>query len=92
MIKSFKHKGLKHCFTEGDARLLNAGQVPRIEALLGLLNASDSVEGMNVTGAHLHELKGDRKGVWSVMVSGNWRMTFRFQEGHAYDVNLEDYH
>jgi proteic killer suppression protein len=45
-----------------------------------------------VPGLRLHELKGARKGIWSVTISGNWRMTFSFRDGDAYDVDLEDYH
>ena len=40
----------------------------------------------------LHPLKGNRKGVWAVTVRANWRVTFRFEGGDAYDVDLEDYH
>ena len=47
---------------------------------------------MDVHEYKLHELKGDRKGVWSVTVRANWRITFRFEDGYALDVNLEDYH
>jgi len=47
---------------------------------------------MNVAGLRLHELKGVRRGTWSVAVSGNWRITFSFREGDAFDVDLEDYH
>jgi len=47
---------------------------------------------MNLPGLHLHQLKGERKGTWSVRVSGNWRITFEFEGSHAVDVNLEDYH
>lgn len=47
---------------------------------------------MNAPSLKLHPLKGNRKGIWSVWVSGNWRITFRFEKGDAYDVKLEDYH
>ncbi|MGH8602978.1 MAG: type II toxin-antitoxin system RelE/ParE family toxin [Gammaproteobacteria bacterium] len=47
---------------------------------------------MGLPGFRLHPLKGDLKGLWSVSVSGNWRIIFRFEEGHAYDVDLVDYH
>lgn len=47
---------------------------------------------MNLPGWKLHQLKGLRKGTWVVSVSGNWRITFRFEGGDAYDVDLEDYH
>ncbi|VAW93550.1 Toxin HigB, partial [hydrothermal vent metagenome] len=43
-------------------------------------------------GYRFHELTGKRKGTYSVTVSGNWRITFAFRQGNAYDVNLEDYH
>ncbi len=39
-----------------------------------------------------YALKGDRAGTWSVLVSGNWRVTFRFEGEDAFDVDLEDYH
>ncbi|NOX43426.1 MAG: plasmid maintenance system killer protein [Gammaproteobacteria bacterium] len=47
---------------------------------------------MNVPGFGLHQLKGKRKGVWSIKVSGNWRLTFMFEDGNVYIVNYEDYH
>ena len=43
-------------------------------------------------GFRLHPLKGDRAGQWSVRVSGNWRVVFRFEDGEAVDVDLVDYH
>jgi len=47
---------------------------------------------MNLPGYGLHRLSGNRQDTYSVTVSGNWRITFRFEEGKAFDVNLEDYH
>jgi len=47
---------------------------------------------MNLPGLQLHELRGNRKGTWSVKVSGNWRVTFTFVEKNATDVDYEDYH
>jgi AraC-like DNA-binding protein len=47
---------------------------------------------MNYPGSKLHELKGKSKGTWSVKLSGNWRITFQFKEGHAYVVDYTDYH
>ena len=47
---------------------------------------------MDLPGLRLHELTGSRKGTWSVTVSGNWRVTFRFEGGDAEIVNYEDYH
>ncbi|MBD2560364.1 type II toxin-antitoxin system RelE/ParE family toxin [Nostoc linckia FACHB-391] len=47
---------------------------------------------MRYPGSRLHQLKGDRKNEWSVKVSGNWRVTFQFEDGNAYVVDYEDYH
>ena len=47
---------------------------------------------MNLPGLRLRPLKGDRAGQWSVSVSGNWRIVFRFADGEVVDVNLVDYH
>jgi proteic killer suppression protein len=47
---------------------------------------------MALPGLNLHELAGNRRGTWSVRVSGNWRITFRFEGEHATDVEYEDYH
>lgn len=60
--------------------------------MLARLNASVNPQDMNLPGLYLHELTGNRKGTWSVRVSGNWRITFRFEGPDAYDVDLEDYH
>jgi proteic killer suppression protein len=60
--------------------------------MLDRLDASVQIEDMALPGYALHSLSGDKKGFWSVKVSGNWRLTFRFVDGDAYDVNLEDYH
>ena len=48
--------------------------------------------GGDAPGFRLHPLKGDRTGEWSVRVSGNWRVVFRFEDGEAVDVDLVDYH
>ncbi len=92
MIKSFKHRGLKSFHERSDRKLLDAKQVKRIKRLLDVLDIVENVEGLNFLGNDLHQLKGNRKDTWSVGVSGNWRLTFRFDNGDAYDVNLEDYH
>lgn len=47
---------------------------------------------MNLPGFRLHELKGSGRGQWAVSVSGNWRVTFRFEDGSAIDVDYLDYH
>lgn len=86
------HKALERYYFYGDKRGLNARHVPRIGRILDRLNAALSVADMNLPGYRLHRLSGNRQDTYSVEVSGNWRITFRFEEGKAFNVNLEDYH
>jgi proteic killer suppression protein len=57
-----------------------------------VLAAAQELRDIDAHGFDLHALKGDREGQWSISVSGNWRITFRFANGEAFDINLEDYH
>jgi proteic killer suppression protein len=92
MIKSFKHKGLREFFINNRTKLLQANHVERISRLLDRLDASRLIQDMDLPGFDLHQLHGQRKNTWSVKVSGNWRITFKFSDEEAIDVNLEDYH
>ena len=60
--------------------------------LLAALDTASVISDMDVPGFYLHPLKGARKKKWAVSVSGNWRMTFEFEDGNAYSLNYEDYH
>lgn len=66
--------------------------VDRIRAILARLHQAEAIEDMDIHSYRLHSLRGDRKGEWSVTVRANWRITFRFEEGYALDVDLVDYH
>ena len=92
MIKNFKHKGLEQFFTKDNKKLLDAKDLPKIERILDRLDTAAVAHDMNIPGWNFHELKGNRKGVWSVAVRKNWKITFCFENGGAHDVNLEDYH
>ena len=92
MIRSFKHRGLKEVFETGRSKLVAPDLQKKVERRLDALDAASVPSGMNFPGWRLHELKGNRKGTWSVDVSGNWRITFKLQNGDAYDVDLEDTH
>jgi proteic killer suppression protein len=92
VIESFKHKALKQLFTEDDGRKLPAAQRDKIARILARLNEAVTVQDMDLPGYRLHSLKGDLAGFWSVSVSGNRRIIFRFENGSAYDVDLIDYH
>ena len=92
MIESFKHKGLRSLFEQDDGRSVRAGQADRLRLTLSALDQAGEVQDMNQPAFRLHPLKAARKGVWAVTVRANWRVTFRFERGDAYDVDLEDYH
>ena len=92
MVVSFTHKGLRNLFEQDDARKVKADQVDRLRLILSALDQANGVQDMNQPTFRLHRLKGNRKGVWAVTVRANWRVTFRFERGDAYDVDLEDYH
>ena len=92
MIKSFRHKGLKRFFEKGKTSGIQSEHVGRVRRILALLETSSSIKDMDLPGLNLHELKGDRKGTWSVKVSGNRRVTFKFVDGDVHAVDYEDYH
>lgn len=92
MIKSFRHKGLERFFRKGDPRGIQTQHASRVDRILGLLDEAGSPEQLNIPGLFLHPLKGERKGEWAMTVSGNWRITFRFDGEDVIVVNLEDYH
>lgn len=92
MIRSFKHKGLERFYRTGSTAGIQAVHARRIRLILTNLDQAHSPADMDLPGLRLHELKGTRKGIWSVMVNGNWRITFRFDERDAEIVNYEDYH
>ncbi len=92
MIQGFKHKSLEHFFKTVKKSGIQARQVNRLQLILGRLNASTSPGDMDLPRLYLHQLTGDKKEIWSVRVSGNWRVTFQFNGGHAEVVDYEDYH
>ena len=88
----FVHRGLRRFYERDEARALRYEHVERIHAILTVLRYADSPLDMDRPGWRLHALRGNMRGMWSVRVSGNWRIVFRFQDGEAVDINLIDYH
>ena len=91
-VRSFGHKGLEKFYKKGSKAGIQARHATQIRLILAQLNQAKTVEDMNIPSLNLHQLKGARKGIWSVTVQANWRITFRFQDGDADVVNYEDYH
>ena len=92
MIKHFKHKGLSRFFVKGDSSKIHTQHVAKLARILDRLDASLSPRDMNLPGYRLHSLSGKGKGMWSVRVSGNWRVTFKFEGHDVIQVDYHDYH
>ena len=92
MITRFRHKGLRALFESGSARGIQPSHAERLRLILARLNASQSPQDVNLPGLGLHKLRGGRAGHFAVSVSGNWRVTFRFDGQDAVDVDYLDYH
>lgn len=92
MIRTLRHRGLKRLYEHGDVSRLRADQVNRIADVLAHLDQATKPAELDLPGYRLHPLKDDLKGFWSVTISGNYRIIFRFREGDAFDVDSVDYH
>ncbi len=92
MIRTFKHRGLKRLYERGDQGKVSTEHLELIEDILAFLVIAEKPQDLAKPGYNLHPLKGNFKGFWSVKVSGNWRIIFRFKNGDAFDVDLIDYH
>ena len=87
-----RHKGLRALHARDDRGRVPAALAPRLRRILFRLQEATGPGSADAPGFRLHPLKGDRAGQWSVRVSGNWRVVFRFENAEAVDVDLIDYH
>lgn len=94
MIRNIRHKGLRRLYERDDCSRVPAAFADRLRDILAHLDVAQLPEDMDQLGYRLHRLSGDRREYWSVTVSRNWRVTFRFTEdgGDVADVEFEDYH
>ena len=92
MIRSFRHKGLEAFYAAGSLAGIQAQHAKRLRMLLAALDTAQTIGDMDIPGFRLHPLQGTEKGRWSIRVNANWRLTFGFQDGHAYVLDYEDYH
>jgi toxin HigB-1 len=92
MIKTFAHKGLKAFYETGSKAGIQATHANRLKLQLAKLDTAIGPDDMALPGWKLHPLKGGMKDHWSVWVDQNWRLTFKFESGHAIVVDYQDYH
>jgi len=92
----FRHKGLRSFYNSGSVQGIRPDHAKKLRSILARLDASQTEKDMDLPGLNLHPLgkkgKLDLRGHWAVSVSGNWRVTFRFEGNNAVDVNYIDYH
>ncbi|NIP38923.1 MAG: peptidase [Candidatus Dadabacteria bacterium] len=92
MIKSIAHKGLNKLFKTGIGTGVKQDHIRRLRIIITFLNEAHVLDDINFSGSELHALKGNKKNYWSVKVSSNWRVIFRYVDSNVYDVDYLDYH
>ncbi|MFK0311082.1 type II toxin-antitoxin system RelE/ParE family toxin [Pseudomonas sp. NPDC090233] len=92
MIISFRHKGLRIFHETGNTRGIQVAHTGRLKRQLQFLERAIVAQEMSLPGWQLHCLKGELTGFWSVSVSGNWRLIFRFVGSDVELVDYLDYH
>lgn len=92
MIASISHKNIRSYFEEGNGAKLPHEQLSKISRILSALDAVSSENDIKALGSGIHKLSGDLKEFWSIKVSANYRIIFRFEDGDIYDVDYIDYH
>jgi proteic killer suppression protein len=92
MIRSIRHKGLRRLYEDDDPRGVPAEHAQKLRDILEALETALVIADMDLPGLRLHALKGELKGFWAITVRANWRITFRFADPDAFDVDYVDYH
>lgn len=92
MILNFRHRGLANLYERGDRRRIPPEYADKIDRVLARLDVATQPSDMDLPGYRLHPLRGELSGMWSVRVSGNWRIVFRFDGSNVRDVDFVDYH
>jgi proteic killer suppression protein len=92
VIKSFRHKGIERFFRSGSKAGILAKHAGRLRLQMFALDNAKGPGDMNAPGWKLHPLAGALKDHWAVSISGNWRLTFKFEGEDAIHVDYQDYH
>jgi toxin HigB-1 len=92
MIQTITHKGLRQFFEKGSGSKLPAEYLAKIALILDALDAVASEDDIKALGGGIHRLTGNYAGFWSIKVSSNYRIIFRYNKGDVFDVDYVDYH
>jgi proteic killer suppression protein len=92
MIRSWANSATRRFAEDGKSKFSGLDADRAIE-LLATLDAATSLADLSpLASVGLHKLSRDRRGQWAMAVNGPWRICFRFDDGHAFDVEIVDYH
>ncbi|TFF37283.1 type II toxin-antitoxin system RelE/ParE family toxin [Mucilaginibacter psychrotolerans] len=92
MIETIRSKALKLYYEDGNGAKLPHDQLSKIARILTALDAVTSDDDIKQLGLGIHKLTGNMKDFWSIKVSANYRIVFRFEDGDIFDVDYVDYH
>ena len=92
MIQSFRHSGLEDIYHNRGVRRVAPEHAARLRRIITGLDQISEPQGLYLLGFRFHPLSGRFQGYYSISVSANWRVIFRFENGNAYDVDYLDYH
>ncbi|WP_147112059.1 type II toxin-antitoxin system RelE/ParE family toxin [Tateyamaria sp. syn59] len=90
--KNIKCKKLRRFWEKGDASRIRSDWIGRVKRILNALDVAVGPDELNMPSYGWHKLKENRSDTYSVTVSKNWRITYKWSEEGPQDVNLEDYH
>lgn len=93
MIQTFADTETEIFFATGNSRRLPTEILKRAAMRLSQIHAATRIEDLRLPPSNqLEKLTGDRAGQWSIRINGQWRVCFRFEGAHAFDVEIVDYH
>jgi len=92
VIKSFRSRDTEELFNDRQVVRFRTIERPARRRLLYLAQARALRDLLIPPGNRLEALKGDRRGQHSIRINEQWRICFRWSDGHAYDVEIVDYH
>ena len=94
-IRNVVHRGLRRLIQKDDAAGVPPAAAGTLRRIVSFLQDMEREEELgSAPGWRAHRLTGDRKGAWSLVVTANWRLTFRIDraEMEIIDLDYEDYH
>lgn len=92
MIKTVKNKALRKYIFDWDKSKINPKHLGRINQVISVLHSAKNIKSIALPGMNLHSLKGELEDYWSVSITGNYRLTFKFENGDIFELDYIDYH